>query len=73
LEQSHLGKFAIIHEKPAGFLGKSQTLTYEAYEFSNGKVTWMDEDGEVFVGKSHKKALKNLNKQGQASIRGKNT
>lgn len=58
----------IIHEKCAEFFGKSQRLSYEGAIFSNGKVAFVDEHGQILASNSKKDLLTELNKRGKASI-----
>jgi hypothetical protein len=61
-------KLKILHKKRATYFGKPKHLTYEAYEFANGKLAYVGEDGTVYAGKNRETVLEALNEQGSASI-----
>ena len=62
-------KLKIIHDKrPVYGFGKVKHLTYEAYEFENGKVAYTGEDGTVYADKDRSTVIDVLAKQGSAKI-----
>jgi hypothetical protein len=61
-------KLKIIHEKRADFFGKQKHLAYEAYEFENGKLAYVGEDGNVYADKDRATVVEALTKQGPVSV-----